>query len=157
MLIEIQIPSLRLALQHGLGDSASLMERLLLLERLDENRRKVLYNNEFIQARRKLRRDKLGKLTEFEPGSLVILVDSWLMKQHGQKFQPKWKGPYVIHEKFDNRSYTLSSPDGSKITKPYNGSKLKPYYYSEHLQDPVDRVDQEPGEEMFQLIFPNVT
>ena len=58
----------------------------------------------------------------------------------------------MVHQKFDNGSYTLNSPDGSKIIKPHNGSKLKPYFHSEHLQTPDHEEDQDPGEEILNLI-----
>jgi transposase InsO family protein len=131
--IELEVPSLRLAVQHGLGDVESLEARLLELERLDETRRRALWNVEVMQHRRKERHDAQGKLTSYPAGSLVMLVDSWLQK-HGQKFRPKWKGPFVIHRQFDNDTYKLSTPDGRIITKTYNGAKLKAYKHLEHLQ-----------------------
>ena len=140
--IELEIPSLRLAVQHGLGDHESVEARLLTLERLDENRRRALWNNEVIQHRQKERHDARGKKTTYPAGSLVMLIDSWLQKQHRQKFCPKWKGPFVIHQQFDNGTYKLSTPDGRIITKTYNGLKLKAYKHVEHLQD--ERSFDEP-------------
>ncbi|KAG0563715.1 hypothetical protein KC19_8G053600, partial [Ceratodon purpureus] len=74
--IEIQIPSLRLALEHDLGEAESLTERLLTLEKLDEGRFRALHKNKSIQVQRKLRHDKLKNLIEFQPGDLVMVVDS---------------------------------------------------------------------------------
>ena len=91
--IEIQIPLLRLALQHDLDDAESLTKRLLSLEKLDKCHCRALRKNELIQAQCKLQHDKLKNLIEFEPSNLVMIVNSWLMKQHDQKFKPKWKGP----------------------------------------------------------------
>lgn len=122
--IELEIPSLRLAVQHGLGDTGSLEARLMSLERLNETRRRALWNNEVVQNKRNERHDAKGKTTTYPAGSIVMLVHSWLQKQHGQKFRPKWNGPFVIHHQFDNGTYKLSTPDGRIITKPYNGSKL---------------------------------
>ena len=140
--IELKIPSLRSAIQHGLGETGSLEARLLSLERLDETRRQALWNNEVTQNRRKERHDARGEKASYPAGSLVMLIDSWLQKQHGQKFRPKWKGPFVIHQQFDNGTYKLSTPDGRVITKTYNGSKLKAYKHVEHLQD--ERSFDEP-------------
>ena len=114
----------------------------MTLERLDENRRRALWNNEVIQHRQKERHDARGKKTTYPAGSLVMLIDSWLQKQHRQKFRPKWKGPFVIHQQFDNGTYKLSTPDGRIITKTYNGLKLKAYKHVEHLQD--ERSFDEP-------------
>ena len=60
-----------------------------------------------------------------------MLVDSWLIKQHGQKFRPKWLGPYVIHQAYDNGTYVLSYLDGRIMKKRYNGQKLKNYHISD--------------------------
>lgn len=133
--IELEIPSLRLAVQHGLGDTGSLEARLMSLERLNETRRRALWNNEVVQNKRNERHDAKGKTTTYPAGSIVMLVDNWLQKQHRQKFRPKWKGPFVIHHQFDNETYKLSTPDGRIITKPYNGSKLKLYKHMELSED----------------------
>ena len=92
-----------------------------------------------MQAKRKAYRDKHGKLIKFARGGLVMLVDSWLMKQHGHKFIPKWKGPYVIHEVYSNDTYKFSTPDGDIFKKRYNGSKLKVCRHIElQAQDDMD-------------------
>ena len=91
----------------------------MALEKLDENQTRALWNNEVMQNQRKLHHDSLRKKVKFQPCILVMLVDSWLMKC-GQKFIPKWKGLYVIHQQFLNGAYTHSSPNGSKIIKPQN-------------------------------------
>jgi len=36
---------------------------------------------------------------------------------------------YVIHKRYDNESYSLSTPEGTILKKLYNGAKLKRYYY----------------------------
>jgi hypothetical protein len=114
-----------------MDESGSLQARLLALEKLDKTRRIALWNNEVIQNKRKAYRDKQEKLIKFTREDLVMLVDSWLMKQHGQKFIPKWKGPFVIHEVYSNNTYKLSTPDGNILKKRYNGSKLKSYRHIE--------------------------
>ena len=57
-----------------------------------------------------------------------MIVDSWLMKQKGQKFLPRWKGPYLVAQKHDNSTYKLSTLNGDVIERYMNGSKLKDYY-----------------------------
>jgi hypothetical protein len=46
------------------------------LERLDENRRRALWNIEVTQSRRKARHDHLRKITTFKRGDLIMFVDS---------------------------------------------------------------------------------
>jgi len=74
-------------------------------------------------------------VSTYPAGSLVMLVDSWLQKQHGQKFRPKWKGPFVVHQHFNNGTYKLSTSDKRILAKVHDGSKLKAYKHMEHLQD----------------------
>lgn len=81
-----------------------------------------------MQARCKAARDKVGKLKEFTKRNLVMIVDSWLMKQKEQKFLPRWKGPYLVAQKHDNGTYKLSTLNGDVIQRYVNGSKLKDYY-----------------------------
>ena len=85
-----QIPLLRIALQYGLNDQDSLSACLLFSKRLDEKHRTMLCNNKDIQNLRKFRHDSAKENIAFSPSNLVMLVlGSWVMKQHGKKFIPK--------------------------------------------------------------------
>jgi hypothetical protein len=125
--IEFEIPSLRTAIRHELDKTGSLQNQLLIIEKPDETTRIALWNNEIAQNRKKAQHNRLAKTTTFVRAELVMLIDSWLMKQHGQKFILKWKGPYVIHKVYTNRTYNLSTPSGRILMKCYNGTKLKFY------------------------------
>lgn len=106
-----------------------------MLEKLDETRRQALFNYETLQNRRKAKHDTAKKTIKFSRGDLILRVDSWLAKQHGQKFKPRWLGPYVIHKRYSNGSYQLSTPDGEIMSKIFNGSKLKLYRHrDDHMQ-----------------------
>jgi hypothetical protein len=106
MPIELEIASLHTALRHDLGDEESVMSKLCALEQLDETRKAALWNVEVTQQRKKYHHNKRAPLTLFWPGDLMMLIGSWLLKQHGQKFRPKWKWPYAIHQEFSNGSYS---------------------------------------------------
>jgi hypothetical protein len=134
MPFELEIASLCTVLQHNLSNEESLNARLLAIERLDETKRATMWNIEITQRRRKYYHDKKAPLTLFWPCDLVMLIDSWLMKQHGQKFRPKWKGPFVVHQLYNKGTYKLSTPGGDLIDKRYNGSKLKKYTHRDDLQ-----------------------
>ena len=77
--IEVTIPSLRLILPHDLDDSRSFAERLMALEKLDEDCKRAMWNNEVMQNQKKLHHNSLEKKVKFQPGEFVMLVDSWLM------------------------------------------------------------------------------
>jgi len=117
MPVELELSSLRTTVKHGLGDSDLVATWLHLLKKMDENRRCALQNYEALQKRRKLHHDAQKKTVKFNPGELVLMVDHWLVKQHGQKFRPKWLGPFVVHQRFDNGSYSLSIPEGEILKK----------------------------------------
>jgi len=55
--IELELKSLRMAVQHRLGDVESVAARIHLLEKMDETRRIALHNYEALQLKRKLKHD----------------------------------------------------------------------------------------------------
>lgn len=148
--IELELASLQMAVRYFLGDTESLAAQVHTLEGLDESRQQALQNYETVQRKRKLRHDSQKKVIQFGPGELVMMVDHWLAKQHGQKFKPKWIGPYVIHQSFDNGSYRMSTPEGIIMKKLYNGAKLKRYYHHSK-QVPSAAGALEPGEGIIML------
>ena len=109
--IELEIPSLQIAVQHGLGDAGSLEAKLIKLERYDESGQRAQWNNEVIQTRQKERHDLRAWPVTFKHGDVIMLINNWLIKQHGQKFYPKWLGLYVIHQAYDNGMSVLSYLD----------------------------------------------
>jgi hypothetical protein len=103
-----------------------LQARLLTLDKLDEKRRIALLHNEIMHDKRKIKHDKQKKkAVKFDIGDLVLLLDCWLVKQKGQKFYPKWKGPYEIYATYNNDTYMLCEINGNIINKRYNIEKLK--------------------------------
>jgi hypothetical protein len=77
----------------------------------------TLHNFETIQMRRKAYYDKIHtKITMFLPRDLILHKDSWLIKQKGQKFYPRWKEPFIIREAYANANYKLGTLDGEFIS-----------------------------------------
>ena len=74
--IELEVPSLCIAVEYKLGDIDSLQFRLSQLEKLDETRAQALLTMEAIQKRRKSYYDSKLKLKIFKPNDLVLLYDS---------------------------------------------------------------------------------
>ena len=74
--IELEVPSLRIAIEYRLGDTESLQFRLFKLEKLDETRAQVLLTMETTQKRRKSYYDSKLKLKTFKANDLVLLYDS---------------------------------------------------------------------------------
>ena len=72
---------------------------------------------------------------QFEIGDKVLYYDAAKDKQWSGKLNPKWKGPYYIHQILLNGSYKLRELDGKVLRTPANGNLLKPYH---------DRLNWEP-------------
>ena len=125
--IEFEISTLRVAIEHRLGDEESLKDRLFKLESLDEERRMVVYNTYVAQQKRKSFYDSKLRHKEFKVGDLVLLYDSRFFKFPG-KLQMHWLGPYEIEDINPNGSAQLRDFEGNLLPTRINGYRLKPYF-----------------------------
>lgn len=87
-----------------------------------QERQKELYNQ------------KLRKVINYEIGNKVLYYNAAKEKQWSGKLDPKWKGPYYIHQVLLNGSYKLRTMDGKVLTTPVNGALLKMYYDRQHWE-----------------------
>ena len=124
--IELEVQSLRIALDERLGDLESLQTRFAKLEQLDEIRANALLVMEATQRRRKSYYDSKLKPKSFMPNDLVLLYDS-RFKNFPGKFQIRWHGPYKVIEGFPNGSVQLEDFMGTKFTTRINGNRLHLY------------------------------
>ena len=51
-----------------------------------------------------------------------------------KKFDTLWKGPFKIHQAFENNSFKLAYEDGEILPLTYNGQDLKLYQISNWKQ-----------------------
>ncbi|KAL0368459.1 UNVERIFIED_CONTAM: hypothetical protein Scaly_1064800 [Sesamum calycinum] len=112
--LEEQIPSLRIAIQEGLTEEENAQIRLEELEALDEKRLEAQQRLECYQARLSRAFNKKVRLRSFQVGDLVLAVRRPIITTHrtGNKFLPKWDGPYVVKEAYTNGAYKLVAEDG---------------------------------------------
>ena len=125
--IELEIPSLRVAMDERLGDNDSLQFRLSELEKLDEKRAQALLITEATQKRRKSYYDSKLKPKVFKANDLVLLYDSRFQKTPG-KLQIRWHGPYKVTECFPNGSVQIEDFSGVQYLTRINGNRLKIYH-----------------------------
>ncbi|KAL0448157.1 UNVERIFIED_CONTAM: hypothetical protein Slati_1943600 [Sesamum latifolium] len=118
--LEQQIPSLRIAIQEGLTEEENARQRLEELEALDEKRLEAQQRLECYQAR-------LSKAFNKKVRPLAVRRPIITTHRMGNKFLPKWDGPYVVKEAYTNSAYKLIAEDGLRIG-PINGKFLKRYY-----------------------------
>lgn len=100
--LEVQIPSLRIAIQESLTEEESAIIRLAELETLDERRLQVQQNLEIYQQRMASAFNKRVRLRSFKKGDLVLIVRTPIIiiinRRTRGKLEPKWEGPYVIEK-----------------------------------------------------------
>ena len=55
--------------------------------------------------------------------------DDWVKLRHRdvRKFEPVWKGPYIIHARHHPHTYLLKTPRGDLYHSPVNESELAPW------------------------------
>ncbi len=74
---------------------------------------------------------KIKKPHEFQISDKVLYFKVALDQSHSGKLNPKWKGPYYVHQVLPNGAYKLRTMEGQILAAPANGNFLKPYL--EHL------------------------
>ncbi|KAA0063076.1 uncharacterized protein E6C27_scaffold468G001940 [Cucumis melo var. makuwa] len=127
--LEREIPSLRMAIQEGLTTKDNARLRLQELEALDEKRLEAQQALKCYQARMSKAFDKQVRPRSFQVGDLVLAVRRPIIttRHTGNKFTPKWDGPYIAKEVFTNGAYKIIDQDGLRIG-PINGKFLKKFY-----------------------------
>ncbi|XP_075489560.1 uncharacterized protein LOC142528399 [Primulina tabacum] len=132
LLLEIMVPSMRVARQNELSlehyNEAMIME----LEELDELRIQA-YNAMLLQKQKVARiYNKRANKKSFHEGEIVwkaILPLGTKDRELG-KWSPNWEGPFKVHKVLDGNEYWLSSLDGHPHKRCINGKYLKPYFPS---------------------------
>ncbi|KAM2170710.1 hypothetical protein ACFX1R_035878 [Malus domestica] len=127
--LEIQIPSLRMAIQEGLTDEENAKLRLQKLEALDERRLEAQQHLECYQAWLSKAFNKKVRPRSFQTGDLVLTLRRLIITTHKtkSKFTSKWDGPYIIQEIYTNGAYLITAEDDLNIGL-INGRFLKRYY-----------------------------
>ncbi|KAG9458357.1 hypothetical protein H6P81_002865 [Aristolochia fimbriata] len=127
--LEIQIPSLRVALREGFTEEENIRLCLQELESLDEKRLEAQQRLECYQARLTRAFNKKVKFRSFQKGDLVLAVRRPIMaiSKDGGKFAPKWEGPFTVQEVYTNGAYKLVTPEGRRLPA-INSKFLKKFY-----------------------------
>ena len=110
-------------------------ENPTLLDRVDHliNELPQVHANVKEQIRKKQQKQKdhhdkkIIKNNSLEIGDKVLLYNAAKEKQWSGKLEPKWKGPYYIHQVLLNGAYKLRTLDGKVLKTPYNVKLLKEY------------------------------
>ncbi|KAA0042181.1 uncharacterized protein E5676_scaffold124G00420 [Cucumis melo var. makuwa] len=118
-----------MAVQEGLTTKDNVKLRLQELEALDEKGLEAQQALECYQAQMSKAFDKHVKPQSFQVGYLVLAVRRPIIttRHMGNKFTPKWDGPYIVKEVYTHGTYKIVDRDGLKIG-PINGKFPKKFY-----------------------------
>jgi transposase InsO family protein len=101
----------------------------LITERLHHVQNLARENINKAQEGQKERYDKKVKPRLFQIGEQVLLRESAQDQVHGDKFRPKWTGPFIIHQVWKNGTYKLRDLDTPRVLRTtINGDRLKKYW-----------------------------
>jgi hypothetical protein len=125
--IECQIPSLKLVVQL-LPDTSPLEERLVHLEKLDEQCHDVSLANEAHKHKVKCQYDRSVHPRVFSEGDLVLVYDQDKDPLGAGKFKPMWFRPFIVKEVLKKGTYHLVDFEGNALVEPRNRLYLKKYY-----------------------------
>ena len=131
MPIECHIPSLKLAVQL-FPDTSPLEERLLYLEKLNEQCHDEALANEAHKNRVKCQYDRSVRPRVFSEGDLVLVYDQNKDPLGAGKFKPMWFEPFIVKEVLKKGAYHLVDFEGNVLAEPRNGLYLKKYYSKGH-------------------------
>jgi len=111
-------------------DSITFLDRIkFIIDKLPKIREKAKQTMITAKERQKTAHDKnMSNPTHFYIGQKVLYYDAAKANQWSGKLDPKWKGPYRIHEILINGSYKIREMDGKILVKPVNGDLLKEYH-----------------------------
>jgi hypothetical protein len=127
MPVEFEIPTQRVSIEERLPEEESQAERLLQLQKLEEDRMYALEETERQQAKRSKKYNAKMKPVVIEEGNLVLMFDNRYTLFPG-KFHTRWVGPFTAKKIYHNGLVQLEDMDGDELETRINGSRLKKYF-----------------------------
>ena len=126
--VEIDMGSLRVALEQQISEAKRVQSRLDQLSLLDERRLRAADHIQAYQRKMAFSFKKRVKLRPLQRGDLVLRVLRGLVTDPRGKFRPNWSGPYIIRELTPEGATWLMDVDGNQFSKPINVDQLKKFY-----------------------------
>ena len=126
--VEIEMRSLRVALEQHVSEVERVQSRYDQLSLLDEKRLRTAYHAQAYQRKMTCAFRKRVRPRKFQRGDLVLKVLRGLISDPRGKFRPSWSGPYVIRDLTREGAAWLTDLDGNQFTKPVNVDQLKKFY-----------------------------
>ena len=126
--VEIEMGSLRVALEQQIPETDWAQARFDQLNLLDERRLRAADHVRAYQGKMARAFKKRVKPGPLHVGDLVLRVIRGLIRDPRGKFRPSWSGPYFIRELTPEGAAWLMDLDGNRFSEPTNVDQLKRYY-----------------------------
>ena len=126
--VEIEMGSLRVALEHQILETEWAQSPYDQLSLLDERRLRVADHVQAYQRKMTLAFGKRVKPRKFQRGDLVLKVLRGLINDPRGKFRPTWSGSYVIRDLTIEGAALLTDLDRNQFTELVNVDQLKRFY-----------------------------
>jgi Integrase core domain len=127
--LEVELPSLRVAMQNNMTMDECQQLRLDELDAMDEKRLIAQQKLEIYQAKMVRAYDKMARGRTFQQGEFVLVLKRSINGRHiGPKFSLNWEGSYVIEKVYGGGAYQLIDHECERPMPLINGRYLKKYY-----------------------------
>ena len=126
--VEIEIGSLRVALEHQISEIEWAQSRYDQLSLLDERRLRAADHVQAYQRKMTRAFRKRVRPRKFQKCDLVLKVLWGLINDPRGKFRLNWSGPYVIRDLTQEGAAWLTDLDGNQFIEPVNVDQLKRFY-----------------------------
>ncbi|XP_055835076.1 uncharacterized protein LOC129903550 [Solanum dulcamara] len=128
ILVEVEIPSLRIIQEAKLSNADWVRNRIEHLTLIDEKRMTVVCHGQLYQQRMTRAFNKRVRPRTFEVGQLVLKRIFPHQNEYKEKFAPNWQGPYIVRKVLSEGALILSEMDGQEWPKPINSDAVKRYF-----------------------------
>ena len=126
--VEIEMGSLRMALDQRISEAEWTQSRYDQLSLLDERRLRATDHVHAYQRKMTRAFGKRVRPRKFQRGDLVLKVLRGLINDPRGKFRPIWSRPYVIQDLTREGVAWLTDMVGNQFMEPVNVDQLKRFY-----------------------------
>ena len=128
LLVEIEIRSLRVALEQQISEVEWALSRCDQVSLLDERRLRAADHVQAYQRNMTRAFREMVKPRKFQKGDLVLKVLRGLINDPRGKFRPTWSESYVIRDLTREGASWLTDLDENQFIEPVNMDQLKKFY-----------------------------
>jgi len=128
LLVEVEIPSMRILMEAELSEVEWCQYRFDQLNLIEEKHMSALCHDQLYQKRMNQAFDKKVHPREFREGDLMLKKIQPLQHDSRGKWMPNYEGPYVVKRAFSGGARTLTTMDGDELPRPVNTDTVKKYF-----------------------------